>query len=283
MNGLLDHIRKIPWSRLGEFVPGVSFLWPGLLWLLLLVPLLAGLYVWLLRRRKQGVVRYGNMGILKQAMGPSGWRRHLPPALLLGAMSLLLLAVARPTAMVSLPSHRATVMMAMDVSGSMRAADIKPSRIEASQKAAKEYIKEQPKDVVIGIVAFAGAAFVVQNPTTDRQALDAAIDHFELQRGTAVGNGLLVSLQQLFPQENFPISSFNNGNFGGGAGGGGFGGYSRFGRTTGGWPRWARRGGATASSGRTGWFRSSCPPARFAAGTRGSHWPRASTGIAYLR
>jgi Ca-activated chloride channel family protein len=226
MNGLLDHIKQIPWSRLGEFVPGISFLWPALLWLLLLVPLLVGLYVWLLRRRKQGVVRYGNMGLLKQAMGPSGWRRHLPPALLLGALALLLLAVARPTAMVSLPSHRATVMMAMDVSGSMRASDIKPSRIEASQKAAKEYIKEQPKDVVIGIVAFAGAAFVVQNPTTDRQALNAAIDRFELQRQTAVGNGILVSLQTLFPQENFPISSFNNGGYGSG-GGGGFGGFGR--------------------------------------------------------
>ena len=134
---------------------------------------------------------------------------------------------ARPSAMVSLPSHRATVMMAMDVSGSMRANDIKPTRIEASQKAAKEYIKEQPKDVVIGIVAFAGAAFVVQNPTTDRQALDAAIDRFELQRQTAVGNGILVSLQTLFPQENFPISSFNNGGYG--MGGGGFAGMGRFG------------------------------------------------------
>jgi Ca-activated chloride channel family protein len=135
--------------------------------------------------------------------------------------------------MVSLPSHRATVMMAMDVSGSMRAADIKPSRIEASQKAAKEYIKEQPKDVVIGIVAFAGTALLVQSPTTDRQALDAAIDRFELQRQTAVGNGILVAMQSLFPQEHFPISNFNNGGYGGGFGGGGFGGYSRFGRTTG--------------------------------------------------
>jgi Ca-activated chloride channel family protein len=135
--------------------------------------------------------------------------------------------------MVSLPSHRATVMMAMDVSGSMRAADIKPSRIEASQKAAKEYIKEQPKDVVIGIVAFAGVAFLVQTPTTDRAALDAAIDRFELQRATAVGNGILVSMQSLFPQENFPISSFNNGGGGTGGGYGGYGGYSRFGRNSG--------------------------------------------------
>ncbi len=231
MNHLWTQIKQIPWSRAGDFVPGISFLWPSFLWLLLLVPVLVGIYYWLLKRRKQAVVRFGNLGLLKQAMGPSGWRRHLPPALLLAAMTFLLLAVARPTAMVSLPSHRATVMMAMDVSGSMRAGDIKPTRIEASQKAAKEYIKEQPKDVVIGIVAFAGTALLVQSPTTDRQALDAAIDRFELQRQTAVGNGILVAMQSLFPQEQFPISSFNNGGYGGGFGGGGFGGYSRFGRT----------------------------------------------------
>ena len=124
--------------------------------------------------------------------------------------------------MVEEPRKLDDVMMAMDVSGSMRAQDIKPSRIEAAQKAAKDYILEQPKDVVIGMVAFAGAAFVVQNPTTDRAALNAAIDNFELQRGTAVGNGILVSLQTLFPQENFPISSFNNGGGFGGSGGFGF-------------------------------------------------------------
>jgi len=139
--------------------------------------------------------------------------------------------------MVSLPSHRATVMMAMDVSGSMRARDIEPSRIEAAQKAARDYIKEQPKDVVIGMVAFAGAAFVVQNPTTDRSALYAAIDNFELQRGTAVGNGILVALQTLFPQANIPISAFNNG--GNGFGGGGFG----FGRRGGGCGRPGEDGG----------------------------------------
>ncbi len=233
MNDLIAKFKQIPWSRATDFVPGISFQWPSFLWLLLLVPAMVGAYVWLLRRRKQGVLRYGNLGLLKQAMGPANWRRHLPPALLLGALTLLLLAVARPSALVSLPSHRATVMMAMDVSGSMRAADVKPSRIEASQKAAKEYIKEQPKDVVIGMVAFAGVAFLVQTPTTDRQALDTAIDRFELQRGTAVGNGILVSMQSLFPQESFPISSFNNGGYGGGGGGGGYGGYSRFGRTSG--------------------------------------------------
>ncbi len=213
MSDLFTRIKEYL-SHAGDFVPGISFLWPSLLWLLLIVPILAGLYVWLLQRRKQGALRYGNMGVLKQAMGPANWRRHLPPALMLAALALLLMAMARPSAMVALPSNRATVMMAMDVSGSMRARDIEPSRIEAAQKAARDYIAEQPRDVVIGMVAFAGAAFVVQTPTTDRAALNAAIDNFELQRNTAVGNGLLVSLQALFPQAHIPISNFNNGGFG---------------------------------------------------------------------
>jgi Ca-activated chloride channel family protein len=138
--------------------------------------------------------------------------------------------MARPTALVSLPSTRATVMLAMDVSGSMRAADVKPSRIEAAQAAAKQYVKDQPKDVLIGIVAFAATALTVQNPTTDRLALNAAIERFELQRGTAVGSGILVSLSTLFPHEDFPISNFSGGGFGNGSGGFGFGGGDRFNR-----------------------------------------------------
>jgi Ca-activated chloride channel family protein len=113
-------------------------------------------------------------------------------------------------------------MLAMDVSGSMRAADVNPSRIEAAQTAAKQYVKDQPADVQIGIVAFAATALLVQNPTTDRTSLNAAIDRFELQRGTAVGSGILVSLSTLFPQGDFPINNFNGGGFGNGNGGFGF-------------------------------------------------------------
>ena len=143
-------------------------------------------------------------------MGITGWRRHVPPALLLAALTLLLLAIARPTALVSLPSNRATVILAMDVSGSMRATDVKPSRSEAAQTAAKEFIKDQPKDVEIGIVAFAGTALLVQSPTTDRLNLYKAIDRFELQRATAVGSGILVSLSTIFPKEQFPINNFGS-------------------------------------------------------------------------
>ena len=200
----------IPWSRLGGFIPSISFSWPSFLWLLLLVPVIIAVYVLLLRRRRKGAFRYPNLALVQQAAQGPGWRRHVPPALMLAAFTMLLLAMARPSAEVSLPSRVATVILAMDVSGSMRATDVNPSRIMAAETAAKAYIKDQPRDVRIGIVAFAATALLVQAPTTDHPALTAAIDRFELQRGTAVGSGVLVSLSTLFPQENFPINQFNS-------------------------------------------------------------------------
>ena len=220
-------------TKVWGMVPHIGFLWPTFLWLLILAPLAVALYVLFLRRRKKTALRYANLALVRDAMGVTGWRRHVPPALMLTALTLLLVAMARPTAMVSLPSTRATMILAMDVSGSMRAADVKPSRIEAAQAAAKQYIKDQPKDVLIGIVAFAATALTVQNPTNDRLALNAAVDRFELQRGTAVGSGILVSLSTLFPKDDFPISGFNGGGFGNGSGGFGFGGGERYNRFSG--------------------------------------------------
>lgn len=182
----------------------MTFVWPIMLWLLVLVPILAGLYVWILRRRKRAVVRYSNLSIVKAAMGKSmGWRRHVPPALLLIAVTILILAVARPAAVVTLATSRATVILAMDVSGSMRADDVKPTRIAASQAAAKKFIEQQSADVEIGIVAFASIALQVQAPTLERDPLYNAIDNFELRRGTAVGSGILTSMRTIFPDTNF--------------------------------------------------------------------------------
>lgn len=184
----------------------MTFIWMDMLWLLLLVPLLVAAYVWLLRRRKKAAVRYANLALVKQAMGKSvGWRRHVPPALFLAAITVLIVAVARPAAVVELASARATVILSMDVSGSMRARDVEPSRIVASQIAAKEFIRSQPADVQVGIVAFASAAVLVQAPTIDREALYQAIDAFDLRRGTAVGSGVLVALKTIFPDEDFDI------------------------------------------------------------------------------
>jgi Ca-activated chloride channel family protein len=184
----------------------MTFIWLEALWLLLLVPLLVGAYV-LLRRKKKAALRYANLAIVKQAMGKGlGWRRHVPPALLLIALTVLILAVARPAAVLTLPSNRATIMLAMDVSGSMRAPDITPTRIAAAQVAAKQFISDQPSEVQIGIVAFASTALLVQTPTIDRTALDAAIDRFQLRRGTAIGDGVLVSLATIFPNDKFDVS-----------------------------------------------------------------------------
>jgi Ca-activated chloride channel family protein len=202
----------------------MTFIWPEALWLLLLLPMLAGVYLWVLRRRKRAVVRYANLALVKAAMGQgAGWRRHVPPALMLIAIGVLIVAVARPAAVVTLASSRATVILAMDISGSMQAHDVEPSRMEASQAAAKKFISEQPSNVAIGIVAFAGIAILAQAPTIDRDALYAAIDSFELRRGTAVGSGLLVSLRTIFPDDDFSTSMAGAGPGGGSLFGQGFG------------------------------------------------------------
>ena len=184
----------------------MTFLWTEMLWLLLIVPALVLAYVWIQRRRKRTSLRYANLPLIRQALGKGlGWRRHVPPALLLLAIAVLILAVARPAAVVTLASSRATVILAMDVSGSMRAADVAPSRIVAAQEAAKTFITQQPMDVEIGIVAFASAAMLVQAPTLDRELLTTAINSFDLRRGTAVGSGILTALATIFPDQKFEL------------------------------------------------------------------------------
>ena len=184
----------------------MSFQWPTLLWTLLLLPLLVLLYVWLLRRRKRTTVRLASVAIAKAAMGTGpGWRRHVPPLLMLGALGVLLLASARPMAVITLPLSQRTIMLAMDVSGSMRAEDVKPNRLVASQEAAKAFVNALPRDVKVGIVSFAGTAAVVQAPTTSREDIVAAIDRFQLQRATATGSGIILSLATLFPEHDIEI------------------------------------------------------------------------------
>jgi Ca-activated chloride channel family protein len=184
----------------------MTFIWMDMLWLLLLLPALVLAYLWILRRKKKMALRYANLALVKQAMGKGlGWRRHVPPLLLLLAIGVLIIAVARPAAVVTLASSRATVILAMDVSGSMRARDVPPSRLVASQEAAKAFIANQPADVQIGIVAFASAALLVQAPTLDREMLTAAINSFDLRRGTAVGAGVVTALATIFPEEVFDL------------------------------------------------------------------------------
>lgn len=190
----------------------MSFLWPEFLWFLLALPLLVVLYVWLLRRKKKMALRYASLSIVREAMGAGQTvRRHIPPALFLLAMAAMLLAAARPVAVVTLPSNQQTIMLAMDVSGSMRATDVLPNRLAAAQSAAKAFIGELPRHVKVGIVAFAGSAQVAQLPTTNREDLVTAIDRFQLQRATATGNAIVMSLATLFPDAGIELSSMQSG------------------------------------------------------------------------
>lgn len=192
---------------MNKVTPFISFLWPDLLWGLVLVPLLVLGYVWLLRRRRKTALRYASLSLVKQAMGKAGvWRRHVPPVLMLLAVTALLLAAARPAAVVTLPSQEETIVLAIDVSGSMRAADVQPNRLVAAQEAAKAFIAELPRSVRVAVVSFAGAAAVVQAPTLSRDDVVAAIDRFQLQRGTAIGSGIVLSLATLFPDAGIDLS-----------------------------------------------------------------------------
>jgi Ca-activated chloride channel family protein len=188
----------------------MAFLWPEMLWLLGLVPLSMAAYWWLLRRRRRQALRYSGLSLVREALGRGpGWRRHVPPVLMLLALIGLLVAVARPTARVILPSQQRMVILAMDVSGSMRATDVEPNRMVAAQAAAREFVALQDSGTRIGVVTFAGTALLTQPPTHSKEDVLAAIDRFNFQRATAVGSGILVSLQAIFPDIEFDLRGSN--------------------------------------------------------------------------
>lgn len=177
----------------------MTFLWLGMLWLLGLVPALIIAYILLLRRRKKYALRYSSLSLVKEALGRGpGFRRHIPPLLFLLGVIVMLVALARPAATITLPSQQATIILTVDVSGSMRADDIKPNRLEAAKAAARVFAEKQPQNVNIGIVSFSESASIVQAPTKDRQAVVAAINRLAPQRRTAIGSGILTSLDAIF-------------------------------------------------------------------------------------
>ncbi len=187
------------------------FQWPQNLWLMLVVPLLPAAYVWLLRRRGKLAVRFSSLEVVRAAALGRNWRRHLPAALLLLACSMLLLAAARPVASVPLPWARSTIILAMDVSLSMRVNDVKPTRLAAAQEAAKLFLRDLPKNIEVGLVTFAGSSQVAQAATLDRAPLVAAIDGFQMQRGTAIGNAIALSVAELFPDHGINVADMTFG------------------------------------------------------------------------
>lgn len=177
----------------------MSFLWPTmLLFALVLIPLLIAFYLILQRRRRQFAAKYGSLGTIQGAAGGViGPRRHVPPLLFLVSISILMLALARPQAEVSLPRIEGTVILAFDVSGSMAADDLQPTRMEAAKAAAQAFVQHQPANVEIGIVAFSDNGFSVQTPSKDQTAILAAINRLTPQRGTSLANGILMSLNTI--------------------------------------------------------------------------------------
>jgi Ca-activated chloride channel homolog len=175
-----------------------QFLAPLRLWLLLLLPVLVGLYLWRQRRRHGYAVRFTNLALLGQvAPRRPGWRRHLVAAGLLATVALMVLTFARPAGEVKVPRERATIIVTIDVSLSMKADDVQPNRLTAAQTAAREFVQDLPPRLNVGLVSFAGTASVLVPPTTDRARVNQAIDRLKLAEYTAIGEGIFTSLDAL--------------------------------------------------------------------------------------
>jgi Ca-activated chloride channel family protein len=176
----------------------MSFGVPLFLVTLLSVPVLLGVYVWQLRRRRRQVVRFSNVALLRAAgAGSVSWRRHVPMGLVLCALALLGLASARPTVRATVPTSSSTVILALDVSGSMCATDVAPNRLSAAQAAVRSFVEGQPDETKVGLVVFSGFAELAVAPTADRDALLTAIDAVTTGRGTTIGAAILRSIDAI--------------------------------------------------------------------------------------
>jgi Ca-activated chloride channel family protein len=175
--------------------------WPSMLWLLAALPLLAAFQAWQSVRAGRAKLQYAGLAPSAPAAGTGArLRRYAPPLLMLLGIAALIVAVARPKAAIMLPARLETILLAMDVSGSMRATDIAPDRITAAREAAKAFLAEQPRQVRVGLVSIAASAAVAQSPTDNREDLLNAMERFQLQRGTALGSGLIIALATLMPE-----------------------------------------------------------------------------------
>jgi Ca-activated chloride channel family protein len=174
----------------------MTFADPILLAGLLLVPVALVVYRLIQRRRSRYAVRFTNVALLENLVPKTpAWRRHVPPALYLVAIAALVIALARPSMAVAVPREEATIILTMDVSGSMMATDVAPSRLAAAKQAASEFVRGLPAGVKVGLVAFSTAPRVLVPPTTDRAAIQGGIDDLEARGGTALGDAIVTSLQ----------------------------------------------------------------------------------------
>jgi len=176
----------------------MTFQWPLLLLSLGLIPILIGLYLLAQRRRRRYTVRFTNLTLLDSVVGRSpGWRRHIPPLIFLIGLAALLVSLARPTAVISTPHETSSVVLAIDVSGSMAATDVQPSRLAAARQAATTFVNALPKDAEVGLISFSDTAHVNAPLTRDHKAMLGAIESLRANGGTAIGDGLGLALDQL--------------------------------------------------------------------------------------
>jgi len=176
----------------------MDFLWSGLLLLLAVLPVVVAIYIWSLRRGRRSGVRYSSLTLIRDAEpGSARIRRHLPFVLLVGALGALVLAVARPVVILAVPTNQTTIILTIDVSGSMCSSDVPPSRLEAAEAAAAAFIGSQSSSTRIGIVAFSSFAAVVQSPTNDQTLLLNALHSLATGRRTAIGDGILASIDAI--------------------------------------------------------------------------------------
>jgi Ca-activated chloride channel family protein len=183
----------------------MTFLLPQALPALLLIPLLAGVYFMLQRRRARYALRYASVGLIREAVGRGpGVRRHVPPALFLLALAAGIVALARPQILFAQHQDSGIVMLSVDVSGSMQADDVKPTRMDALKSAVSDFVQKQPNDVKIGLVAFSDQARMLQPPTSDKAAVLQAVDRLKAGGGTDMGDGLQVALDAIYSDTDIP-------------------------------------------------------------------------------
>jgi Ca-activated chloride channel family protein len=180
----------------------MSFVWPTLLVSLVLIPVLFYIYFRMQRRRKDLAAKFGALGVIRDAGGRGpGTAQHIPPMMFLGGIAILLVSMARPQATVNIPRLEGTVILTFDISGSMAATDLQPTRMEAAKAAAVQFVKNQPSSVMIGVVAFSDGGISVQPPTGNREETLATIERLVPRRGTSIGNGILVALNTIVVSE----------------------------------------------------------------------------------
>ncbi len=180
----------------------MSFTWPLVLIALAAIPVLVAIYIDRDRRRVAAQAEFGNPDLLPNVVDREPGRlRYLPPLIMLVALAFLIVGVARPHATVSVPREEATIVLAMDVSRSMKATDVEPTRLDAARTAAKTFLDEVPEKFRVGVVSFATRASVGVAPTEDRELVVTALDTLAPGEGTAIGDAVALSLRVGQPQE----------------------------------------------------------------------------------